>query len=214
MWASIRLEDLVEIGHEPQRQRERLRSQEILHDILDGRLVLERGAHLLQHRAHVSDLHQVVEALESVRLWQGEALPLLFALRERALEVGADVLLGDVVLPGAPGTGVGQLGDHDRAAPVGAHFAQPLEADQADVDLLASGDVGLELDGHVLAGVIDLVPVLHLDEVLDLLDDLLERRVLHHVQLLRLEVHRAFVADDRRVHLAQAATERLLGKRA
>ena len=72
--------------------------------------------------------------------------------------------------------------------------------------------VGLLQDRDVLAGVLDLVRGPLLDDVLDLVEDRLERRMLDDVQLLRLHEGGAFLVQDRRVHLAQAAAEGLLGQ--
>jgi hypothetical protein len=67
-------------------------------------------------------------------------------------------------------------------------------------------DVGLLQNRYVLARVLDLVGRALLDDVLDLVEDRLERRMLDDVQLLRLHESSAFLVEDRRVHLAQTIT--------
>jgi hypothetical protein len=54
----------------------------------------------------------------------------------------------------------------------------PLEPDQPNINLLSGGLVGVLDDGDVLAGVLDLVGGLGLDDVSDLIEDRPERGVL------------------------------------
>src|ERR1019366_553488 len=105
-----------------------------------------------------------------------------------------------------------ELVDVEGLSPVDLLLGEPLETEQADVESFAFGRVLFLKDRDVLARRV--VAVTFFEDVPDLVKYRFERRVLDDVELLVRDRRRPLVVEDGRMHLAEPATERLLGQRA
>ena len=188
--------DAVEVDGDPHGQIERLAFEELAHDALDRRLVVKAGAHLAQHGHGHGHFDDVVEVAIGRHLRDHKHLAVGLGRGQRLFQVGVDLGVRDVLHPWQARRKLRHALQVERLAPVGHHLAHALESHQAHASGLALGQIRLLQDGHVLAAVLDLVRGLEIHDVVDLVDDAAEGRVLDDVQLFLLHGGAAVLVED------------------